>query len=339
MLVARGTGLGEQFATLAAKLAGLEQPVAKRRWFSFRKRPAELRAEVENEAARSVNESVCALLDNPQATANGNAPVAASPLLNRELARTKAELEQLAYAAGHDLREPARLISSYVQLLAERSKSRLDEEANDLIASAMDGVGQLLERLDGLVQYSRVTTRGAEFQPVNCKDVLDRVLASLDEPIAESGAQVTQENLPTVLADPNQVRTVFHHLLANALTFRSVDPPKVRVRAEAGDGEWVFAVEDNGIGIDPQNAQRIFEVFQRLHTRAERPGVGVGLAVTKRIVERHGGRIWVESSPGTGATFYFTLPDCPADLVSQPAGICESHSEPMALAAPPQCIN
>ena len=238
--------------------------------------------------------------------------------LNRELAGARTELQQFVYMASHDFRGLVRLIAGYVQLLAQRTKGRLDAEADDLIASALEGVAQMQEQINGLLEYSRVITTGAEFQPTACEDAFAEAISSLRKSIEESAAVIGHQSLPVVLADAPQIRTVFHNLIANALTFRSADPPRVVVRAEQSGSEWVFAVQDNGIGLDPQYAGRIFQLFQRLHTRTERPGAGVGLAVVKRIVERHGGRVWVESEPGKGATFYFTIPEAALPTGSGP---------------------
>jgi signal transduction histidine kinase/CheY-like chemotaxis protein len=326
-LASLDTALGEQFARVAAKLAGLEPPRAKQRWFSFWNGRAgaspERGATAEEEAARAADDHLPARLNSPRAAPGETGLAPAALHLEWELARAKAELEQFAHVAGHDLREPARVITVSLQLLTRRVKDTLDAEANDLIAMAQDGVTQLLERLDGLLQYSRINTRGADFQPVPCQESLAVALSVLDEAIARAGAVVTREELPVIQGDPAQIQTLFHQLIANALTFHSPDPPRVHVRAERSGGEWVFAVRDNGIGIDPKYAQRIFEIFQRLHTQAERPGVGVGLALAKRIVERHGGRIWVESEPGKGATFFFTLPNPGDELADPPVGTPE----------------
>jgi hypothetical protein len=229
--------------------------------------------------------------------------------LNQELAGARTELQQFAYMASHDFREPVRLIAGYVQLLAQHTKGKLDAEAADLMASALEGVAQMQERIEGLLEYARVTTTGVGFQPTACEEAFAEAILSLRKSIEESGAVIGHQSLPVVLADAPQIRNVFHNLIANALSFRSADPPRVVVRAEQSGNEWVFAVQDNGIGMDPKYAGRIFQLFQRLHTRTERPGAGVGLAVVKRIVERHGGRVWVESEPGKGATFYFTIPE------------------------------
>ena len=228
--------------------------------------------------------------------------------LKQELAGARSELQQFAYMASHDFREPVRLIAGYVQLLAQRTQGSLDAGAEDLMASALEGVAQMQERMDGLLEYVRVTTNGAGFQPTACEEAFAEALSNLRKSIEESAAEIHHQSLPVVLGDAAQIRGVFQNLITNALRFRSADSPRVAVRAVQSGNEWVFAVQDNGIGLDPQYAGRIFQLFQRLHTRTEFPGAGVGLAVAKRIVERHGGRVWVESEAGKGATFYFTIP-------------------------------
>jgi signal transduction histidine kinase/CheY-like chemotaxis protein len=318
-----GSALGEKFTRFAAKLAGLEAPEGKPRRRSRWGRPAARPPEGEDGLARpegratsetgggrpetAAGEQLRALLEGASAgLKNGHA--GALRQLNQELAGARTELQQFAYMASHDLREPVRLIAGYVQLLAQRTQGKLDAEAEDLMASALEGVGQMQERMDGLLEYARVATTGAGFQPTACEEAFAEALSSLRRSIEESAAEISHQSLPVVLADASQMRGVFHNLIANALKFRSAGPPRVAVRAEQRGNEWVFAVQDNGIGLDPQYAGRIFQLFQRLHTRTERPGAGVGLAVVKRIVERHGGRVWVESELGKGATFYFTIP-------------------------------
>ncbi len=322
-LVPASTALGEKFAGFAARLAGIQAPEAKSRWFSFLGRPAAQppvaqpsdRVTTQSECrATAAGEQLRALLDGSSAGFKSG-PDNAVRQLNRELAGVRAELQQFAYMASHDFREPVRLIAGYVQLLAQHTTGRLDAEAGDLMASALEGVDQMQERIDGLLEYARVATTGVRFQPTACEDAFAEALSNLRKSVEESGAVVGHRSLPVILADAPQIRTVFHNLIANALSFRSTDPPRVVVRAEHIANEWVFAVQDNGIGLDLKHAGRIFQLFQRLHTRSEHPGAGVGLAVVKRIVERHGGRVWVESEPGKGATFYFTIPE-----VAVPAG-------------------
>jgi PAS domain S-box-containing protein len=229
-----------------------------------------------------------------------------------ELARSNRELEQFAYVASHDLQEPLRMVASYTQLLARRYQGRLDEQADKYIHFAVDGAQRMQALINDLLALSRVGTLGKPFQPVDLQAVLGRVLQWLQPALAESGGAVTHDALPSLMGDPGQLEQLLQNLVANALKFRRPDvPPRVHVSAErragADGAEWLFGVRDNGIGIDMQFAEQIFVVFQRLHTRAEYPGTGVGLAIAKKIVERHGGRIWVESVIGEGTTFLFTL--------------------------------
>jgi len=224
------------------------------------------------------------------------------------LARSNRELEQFAAIASHDLREPLRMVKSYVQLLERRYRGKLDAEAGEFIAFAVDGVTRMQQMIDGLLDLSRAARSSPGLRPTDSSAALDRALANLKPAIEESGAVVVRGKLPRVPADPVQLSEVLQNLIGNAVKFRGAEPPRVEVNAERRGGEWVFSVRDNGIGIEREHAARIFEIFQRLNERGRYAGVGIGLAVTKRIIERHGGRIWVESEPGRGATFYFTLP-------------------------------
>ena len=225
-----------------------------------------------------------------------------------ELDRSNKELELFAYVASHDLQEPLRMVSSYTQLLARRYKGRLDANADEFIAYAVDGANRMQSLINDLLAYSRVGTRGKEFEPTDCTAVFDQTLANLKVTLEESDAAVACGPLPTVMADKMQIGQLFQNLIGNAIKYHGDEPPRVQVSAEQKGKEWVFSVRDNGIGIDPQYAERIFVIFQRLHTREEYPGTGIGLAICKKIVERHGGRIWMESQLGSGATFYFTIP-------------------------------
>ena len=224
-----------------------------------------------------------------------------------ELERSNQELEQFAYVASHDLQEPLRMVSSYTQLLARRYQDRLDQDAKEFIDFAVDGATRMQRLIQDLLTYSRVTTRGIRLVPTDAAAALRDALGNLQAVIQETGARVTHGELPTVLADATQLVQVFQNLVGNAIKFHGDAAPRVHVAATPKDDEWVFTVADNGIGIDPQYFDRIFVIFQRLHPGHRYPGTGIGLALCSRIVQRHGGRLWVESAPGRGSTFYFTL--------------------------------
>jgi PAS domain S-box-containing protein len=230
-----------------------------------------------------------------------------------ELRRSNAELEQFAYVASHDLQEPLRMVANYTQLLAKRYRGQLGTDADEFIGYAVDGAVRMQQLIADLLTYSRVGTRGRDFAPTNCETVFARVQSDLKLVVQRSGATVTHEPLPTVLGDDAQLGQLFQNLLTNALKFRGPAPPQVHVSADRDGTDWRFAVRDNGIGIAAEHAERIFVIFQRLHTTAEYPGTGIGLAICKKIVERHGGRIWVESTSGQGATFHFTIPLGPGE--------------------------
>ncbi|HYH46093.1 MAG TPA: ATP-binding protein [Thermoanaerobaculia bacterium] len=221
-------------------------------------------------------------------------------------AGSDSDFQQLAAMAAHELQEPVRMVERYTRILAEDYKGRLDGQADELFGFAHEGARRLQDLIDGLLAFSRLDGSGKPFQRVQSADLLERVLADLGPSIAESGARITHDSLPAVEADPGQIAQLLRNLLGNALKFRGGDPPRVHFSAKRMRGEWVFAVQDNGIGMAPEEAKTIFTLFARL--RPEVPGSGVGLAVCRKIVERHGGRIWVESQPGRGSTFFFTLP-------------------------------
>ena len=225
-----------------------------------------------------------------------------------ELERSNAELEQFAHVASHDLKEPLRMVASYLELLQRRYKGRLDADADDFIHFAVDGALRMRSLMDGLLALSQVGTHGRPFGPTDCDAVVDKAVNDLAVAIAESRAVITRDPLPTVLGDAGQLEQLFQNLVSNAIKFRSEEEPRVHITARRKRTEWLFSVRDNGIGIDSKYSERIFVVFQRLHAREERSGTGIGLAISKKIVERHGGRIWIESRPGEGATFYFTIP-------------------------------
>lgn len=226
-----------------------------------------------------------------------------------DLARSNADLEQFAYVASHDLQEPLRAVVSYVQLLEKRYAGQLDDRADKYIAYAVDGGQRMQTLINDLLAYSRVGRNIDDMVPTESERALSRALVSLRTIIEETGASVTSDSLPVVYANETMLAQLFQNLIGNAIKFRGDEPLHIHVSAEQHDGEWRFAVHDNGIGIAPEYAERIFVIFQRLHARDEYAGTGIGLAICKKIVERHGGRIWVESVPGEGATFYFTLPD------------------------------
>lgn len=227
------------------------------------------------------------------------------------LERSNTDLQQFAYVASHDLTEPLRMVISYLQLLSQRHSASLEPQAKEFITFAVDGAMRMQGLIQDLLAYSRVEMRGRSPEPTDTQQVLHSALANLKVAIEETGAIITTAPLPQVQADRVQLTQVFQNLIANALKFHGSAPPRVEIGAEKRDGYWLLSVRDNGIGIDPKNAERIFVIFQRLHTRQEYPGTGIGLAICKKIIERHGGRIWVESTPGQGATFYFTLPALP----------------------------
>jgi two-component system, chemotaxis family, sensor kinase Cph1 len=226
----------------------------------------------------------------------------------QELERSNADLQQFAYAASHDLREPLHTIAGFLKLLERRYKGRLDEKADEFIQYTIEGVNRMEMLINDLLEYSRVETKGGSFKPMNSSVALEKAIFNLRSALEGSGAEITYDLLPTVVADETQTTRLFQNLIGNAIKFRGKEKLRIHISAEQKDREWIFSVRDNGIGIDPKFFDRIFVIFQRLHTRQEYEGTGVGLAISKRIVERHGGRIWVESRPGEGATFYFTLP-------------------------------
>lgn len=227
-----------------------------------------------------------------------------------ELSRSNRDLEQFAYVASHDLQEPLRMVASYVELLERRYKNKLDKDANEFIAYAVDGANRMKGLIQDLLSYSRVGTQAKEFTPVNCSELFELVLSDLKLLIQETGVSVTcdESPLPTVVADALQLAQVLENLVRNAIKFRGEHNPGVRLSVKAEGRYWIFSVKDNGIGIKPAYFERIFVIFQRLHSKEKYPGTGIGLAVCKRIVERHRGKIWVESEEGKGSTFYFSIP-------------------------------
>ena len=230
-----------------------------------------------------------------------------------ELRRSNAELEQFAYVASHDLQEPLRMVSSYVQLLSHRYKDRLDSDADEFISFAVDGAHRMQLLIEALLTYSRVGTRELHPEKTNLNVVFDQAAANLSMAVESSGGVVTKDALPTLTADSQQMLRLLQNLLSNALKFRGDEPPRVHVASRREGNDWLFSVSDNGIGIPPEHRQRVFLVFQRLHGRGQYEGTGIGLAMCKRIVERHHGRIWIGGESGNGSVFHFTLPISPQE--------------------------
>ncbi len=229
-------------------------------------------------------------------------------LQRQELARSNAELQQFAYIASHDLQEPLRMVTSYLQLLERRYKGQLDPDADDFIQFAVDGALRMRTLINDLLTYSRIGTRGHAFELTSCTAAVEQAIANLKLAIEESGAVITYPDLPQLQADPTQLIQLFQNLLSNAIKFHGEAPVRIAIAISQTEDAWLFSVQDNGIGLDPQYADQIFVIFQRLNNRTHYPGTGIGLAVCKKIVERHGGKIWVEAELNQGSTFYFTIP-------------------------------
>ncbi|MBE9216991.1 GAF domain-containing protein [Plectonema cf. radiosum LEGE 06105] len=228
--------------------------------------------------------------------------------LAADLERSNAELKKFAYVASHDLQEPLNQVANYVQLLEMRYQNALDEDANEFIGYVVGGVSLMQTLIDDVLAYSKVDMQGIEFAPTSAQEALQKALNNLRRRISQTGATITHDELPTVMADSTQLMQLFQNLISNAIKFRSEKPPEIHISVSRLEDQWLFSVRDNGIGIEPQFSDRIFVIFQRLHTRDEYPGTGMGLAICKKIAECHRGNIWVESQLGEGATFYFTIP-------------------------------
>jgi light-regulated signal transduction histidine kinase (bacteriophytochrome) len=225
-----------------------------------------------------------------------------------ELKRSNAELEQFAYVASHDLQEPLRMVASFTQLLQNRYQDKLDDDANDFINYAVDGATRMQNLISDLLIFSRVGTRGKPFKTTDMNIILENVLANIQLSTIEADAEITYDPLPAIIADGSQMAQILQNLISNAIKFRAKSPIHIHVSGENKPDKWVFSIRDNGIGIEPKNFEFIFVIFQRLHKRDEYEGTGIGLAICKKIIQRHNGKIWVESELGKGSTFYFTIP-------------------------------
>lgn len=225
-----------------------------------------------------------------------------------ELERSNKDLEQFAYVASHDLQEPLRAVTGFVQLLRQELDNKLTDTTSEYMTFVIEGVSRMQSLISGLLQYSRIGHHG-QIRSIDARGALDRALAHLQVSIQETNTKITFDDLPMVRMDSVQLSQLFQNLVGNAIKFRSNGNPEIHIGAVRQDSSWRFSVADNGIGIEPQYAEKIFLIFQRLHTRDKYPGTGIGLAICKKIIERHGGEIWVESAIGRGSTFYFTVPD------------------------------
>jgi signal transduction histidine kinase len=243
-----------------------------------------------------------------------------------ELARSNQDLEQFAYVASHDLQEPLRMVATYTQLLAERYRGKLDADADKYIHYAVDGALRMQKLVQDLLAFSRVGRQGFALESSDCNAVLQTAKANLEAAVQDSGAVIDCAQLPVVVADYSQLVQVFQNLIGNAIKFRSSAPLVIRVKAQTRGKEWVFSVADNGIGIAAGQAENVFVIFRRLHTHAEYPGNGIGLSICKKIIEQHGGRIWVESEPGEGSVFQFTLPIKPTPIALRTERDDETHT-------------
>lgn len=250
-----------------------------------------------------------------------------------ELERTNKDLELFAYVASHDLQEPLRMVASYTQLLAREYGPQLDDNAREFIGYAVDGAKRMQRLLSDLLEYSRAGTREKAVREVDCNAILEQVLSGLVLVIEETSATVTSDELPTVSCDEMQIAQVFQNLVENAMKFRGVDSPRIHLSAERHGDEWVFSVADNGIGIDSEHRERVFVLFQRLHEQEAHPGSGIGLAICKKLVERHKGRIWIDDGARPGTTIKFAIP-CEAPSDSDKRGRIPAPGSSSAVTAP-----
>jgi PAS domain S-box-containing protein len=272
------------------------------------------RFRMEAELARHRDQLEVLVRQRTQELTNANARLQETA---EDLERSNRDLEQFAYVASHDLQEPLRAVGGYVKLIERRLSGTLDARVREFIAGAFEGALRMERLISDLLAFSRVGTRGGDFVATDFDTALQQALRNLEASIESAPATVTHDPLPTLTVDATQIMQLFQNLLGNALKFRAEAPLRVHVGAQKQDGRWVFSVRDNGIGIEPQYFEKIFQIFQRLHTRKQYSGTGIGLAICKKIVERHGGTIWVESQPGQGSTFYFSLPDTAANTAPE----------------------
>ena len=276
------------------------------------------------ERKRAEEERADLLGREQQARADAEQRAAELTEANAALARSNAQLEQFAYAASHDLQEPLRMVKSFTQLLAQRYKGKLDAKAEEMLHFIEAGSGRMQRLVDDLLSYSRVLhDREQGKQLVDLNALVEEVLFYFSSKLEETGAEVTREVLPSVLGNSERIGLVLQNLLSNALKYQDSRPPRIHISATRHDNEYIISVRDNGIGFDPQYADRIFGLFKRLHRAEEYPGTGVGLALCKQIIEQHGGRIWADSKPGQGSTFFFSLPGSSEEKLSEFAGIEE----------------
>ncbi len=227
---------------------------------------------------------------------------------SQDLARSNAELEQFAYVAAHDLKQPLIAAGGYINRLRRLWKDKLDPDADTSIGRALDAISRMDALINALLDYARVGTKAGDSTEADCNDIVESSTTNLQVEIEKNRAIVTHDQLPTLLADHTQIIQLFQNLIGNGIKFRREEPPRVHISAEHKEKEWVISICDNGIGIDPKHSTSIFDIFQRLHDNSKYPGNGIGLATCKKIVENHGGRIWVESTPGEGSTFKFAIP-------------------------------
>jgi PAS domain S-box-containing protein len=225
-----------------------------------------------------------------------------------DLARSNADLEQFAHIASHDLQEPLRMVASFTELLARKYKGRLDGDADEFISIVVDGANRMKQLINDLLAFSRIGTRANPFEPTDFNEAFNHALGNLAVIIKEHDAEVKAGRFPILMADGEQIVLLFQNLIANGVKFHGLVRPQIKISSKHRNNEWTFSITDNGIGIDTRYFERIFGVFQRIHGKRDYPGTGMGLAICKKIVERHGGRIWVESEPGKGSTFSFTIP-------------------------------